>query len=179
MKLYYVRSTVEAFHGYRDVCLTWFMWDRRVQPVLPYAEAIRDYAEIVDDEQRCCTEDYLDEHFTESEAQQVLAWLNQNRRAKHEIIEAGITPITARNDRGSWNQSFSSIPVGGVQDFLMLNKGDWKLPFKIAGYYDLRQHELLDPAVQEHNQRGEGKTLHRTSTAHGGTAQTEAKKGRK
>jgi hypothetical protein len=35
MELYYVHSTVEAFHGFKDVVITWFMlW--RAQPLLPY-----------------------------------------------------------------------------------------------------------------------------------------------
>jgi hypothetical protein len=78
MKLYHVHSTVEAFHGFTDVIITWFMLGR-AQPLLPYEEAIQGYAEI-DDKDKCHVEGRLDEHFTESEAQQVLAWLNQNRR---------------------------------------------------------------------------------------------------
>jgi hypothetical protein len=100
MKLYHVQSTVEAFHGLKDVIITWFMLWRAQPLLLPYEEAIRGYAEL-DDEAKCYVGSGLHEYFTESEAQQVLAWLNQNRRAKHEIVAAGDTPIDARSNDGA------------------------------------------------------------------------------
>jgi hypothetical protein len=140
--LYRVRSTVKEFRGHRDVCLNWFM-SRRAQPVAPYADLIADYAEI-EHEFRCYAEWLVDEMFTEDEANALFAWLQQNREGEN-AIERIPTPIKAKHEMG-----YGSIPVGDLEDLLVISKADdWNLPFEALGYYDLRFYERMEGSPQE------------------------------
>lgn len=138
MKLYYVRSTVPEFKGFKHVVITWFMRDR-AQPLAPYHEAIVGYAEL-DDSDRVYARDLLDEMFTEDEARKLIVWLNANRPGTHVRAEETTTPIKARED-GALMIGIGAIPVGGLQDCLTPNEAQWDLPFEVQGYYNLRYCE--------------------------------------
>jgi hypothetical protein len=145
MNLYRVTSTVKEFQGFKDVTITWVMESRSAGPVAPYADLIADYTALGDD--RYLAEGVVDEMFTEKEAHAMLAWLNEHRVGVH-AMKSETMPINGRTEDGALLAPFAAFPFGGLQGCLEL-RGDWNLPFKVMGDYDLRFYDRVDgtPAI--------------------------------
>ena len=132
-KLYQVTTVVKEYHGCKDVTFTWFYADERSAP-RPYAELIADYDPHNPGAPFC--EAHIHELFSEDEARQLIAYLEREHH------EAGTTSISEAELPSANNvMGFSATPVGGGTDFHMLHKApQYSLPFKVEGYFDLRQH---------------------------------------
>ena len=78
--------------------------------------------------------------FELDEAQALKDYIDQN------YGDAGITTIEkAELPIANNTMGVGAIPVGGGQDFHMLDKAPhYSLPFKVWGYFDLRGCELVD-----------------------------------
>jgi hypothetical protein len=117
MKLFDVTTVLKQYDGCKDVGFHWFRDDK--PEGRPYAELISGY----DPEFSFAPEERIDELFTEDEAAQLKAHLDQ------QYGKAGVTTITeaalpiANNQTGA-----GSIAVGGGNDFLRLRSF---LPFKV------------------------------------------------
>lgn len=136
-KLFRVTTVVKEYDGRKDVAFHWF-YDGKRTPPRPYAELVKNYDPT--DRNASYSEDCIDEMFTEDEANQLVAYLNRTHGddGPH-IIEEEKLPI-ANNMMG-----LGAIAVGGGDDFYMLyNAPEYPLPFKVLGYFDLRECSLTD-----------------------------------
>jgi hypothetical protein len=146
MELYHVTTIVKKYRGCKNVDFSWFRCERRAPR--PYAELIENYAPSAIDaegyiEVEGCieAEGCIDEMFEWDEAQTLKDYIDQNYGEDQGIttIEKAELPIP-NNTMG-----VGAIPVGGRQDFHMLDKApNYSLPFKVWGYFDLRGCELVD-----------------------------------
>jgi hypothetical protein len=95
----------------------------------PYAELIENYD--ANNEMRLYSEEAINEMFSLEEAEAWMAWLKSHQGGcEHEIEEAKL-PINT--------MGVGAIPVGGEQDFLMVNQEpDYDLPFTVWDSFDLR-----------------------------------------
>jgi hypothetical protein len=142
MKLYHVTSRVKEYDGHKDVQFSWFLWDRRAQPVAPYPDLISDYATL-DEDAREYAQVLVDEMFTDDEARLLLAWLNEHREGVHSLGETTM-PVSARNEDGRSYRSMIPVDGTGWPQGWLKPKPDWDLPFSVAGYYDLSRHDRVD-----------------------------------
>ena len=135
MELYHVTTIAKKYSGCKNVEFIWFRCERRAPR--PYADLIVNYdaAAYV-----YYPEGYIDELFELDEAQALKDYIDQN------YGEAGITTIKkAKLPIANNTMGVGEIPVGGSQDFHMLDKAPgYSLPFKVWGYFDLRGCELAD-----------------------------------
>jgi hypothetical protein len=138
--LYHVYSTVKEFHRHRDVRFEWFILDRG-GAVGPYAELIAGYDPPTYYD---WPETAVNELFTADEARMLVEYLDKHHRTESvQSIERADLPFAPNT------MPYVAIPVGGPQDFLMLSERDeWPLPFKVWGYYDLRQHDRVPDCEQ-------------------------------
>jgi hypothetical protein len=125
-KLYYVETQVHEFKGCKDVPLTFFNWEPKHQ---------RSYADLIEGYEpgNLYAEGFIDELFTEDEAKQLKAYLDQENG--HE----GVTTIREVELPAPNNVvGVGDMAVGGGCDFLMIfERPNYPLPFKAAAYYDL------------------------------------------
>jgi hypothetical protein len=134
--LFDVHTIVKQFDGHRDVVITWFRYDKPKVPLVPYAEAIRDYVPG----KHQYAEGVIDELFSRDQAEQLAVYLD-----KHHGDE-GLTTIKKRelpidND----HMGSGAIPTGGGPDHYMLwNEQKYTMPFKVGGFFDLRNYERID-----------------------------------
>lgn len=133
-RLYRVKTVAKEYEGRKDVMFGWFCSDRRTPP-RPYAELIENYdpaAPCVD-----YTEGCIDELFTGDEADQLVAYLN---------VRHGDTGTTSIEEQKlpipNGCAGYSASTTGMLYGFFQLHTSP--LPFKVEGYYDLRQHDLTD-----------------------------------
>ncbi len=132
-RLYRVHSTIDELDGRKNVAVNWFFADERETPPAPYAEVIEGYDPA--DEGKTYPEGAIDEAFTLEEAHALADYLRDRHADETEITELRL-PIRFST------MGCGAIPVGGPQGFLKLEyEPDYPLPFKVWGYYDLRQHE--------------------------------------
>jgi hypothetical protein len=136
-RLYSVSTTARDFKGYKDVVFDWFR-DGAPAERRNYATLIEDYDPT--DSMACYAEGCIDELFTEDEALKLKEYLDRvNGKEGPTTIEEVRLPIP-NNTMGT-----GAIPVGGGQDFLEIyRRREYSLPFKVAGYFDLRGCERLD-----------------------------------
>lgn len=138
-RIFAVHSLVRNFQHqgthYEEVKVSWFFLERK-KPLVPYAEAIQDYAQL-DEKERAFPEGYLDEMFNPEEAEALKKYLDRQPAASNRI-EAIELPVMA-NVSG-----FQRLAAGGDGDFLALHKGKkYSLPFKVAGYFNIRFAEPM------------------------------------
>jgi hypothetical protein len=145
MKLYSVLTMVKKFIGCRDVELVWFRCEKPDRQHL-YADLIENYDPARSKPGKktfrrttfVYAEGRVEELFTEEEAKQLKAYLDQNHDDPTTISEAKL-PIQ-QNTMG-----FDAIPCGGGCDCLIVyERPGYPLPFKVMAYYDLRYHERVD-----------------------------------
>jgi hypothetical protein len=139
MKLYRVTTIVKEYDGCKNVAFAWFKSDSRdIGRRRPYADLIADY----DPSMRTIgyAEEAIEELFTEDEAKQLVAYLDREKHGDQETtIEEQVLPIP-NNFCGC-----SPNGVGGGDDYYMLDqRPDYSLPFKVWGYFDLVGCELVD-----------------------------------
>jgi hypothetical protein len=140
-ELYSVHSLVRGFTyegtTYEEVKVAWFVVERRL-PLVPFAEAILDYAQL-DARSRAFPEEYIGELFSRPEAEALKRYLDQ-RPALTTAIEPVELPAMA-NASGC-----RRLPRGNGSDFLgLFREKGYSLPFKVEGYFSVR---LAEPRVQ-------------------------------
>ncbi len=140
-ELYSVHSLVRGFTfegtTYEEVKVTWFVAGRAA-PLVPYEQAIQDYARLVAGE-RAYPQGFVDELFGRDEAEALKAYLGR-RRELTTFVEPVELPVMA-NASGC-----RRLPRGRGADFLALHREKgYSLPFKVEGYFSVR---LATPRVQ-------------------------------
>jgi hypothetical protein len=157
-KLYDVTSVIDEWPHrgslYNGVQVTWFVDSRDTDPRFDYAAMLegyeltvqRDYRDLrqssSDAEARMAAGHYerrlVDDLFTEDEAAQLAAHLNIAYGTEVEITEKPL-PIATMSPEGYGYISVSSIPYGPVECYELYKHDDYNLPFRVCGYYDMRQ----------------------------------------
>jgi hypothetical protein len=131
MKLYTVTTKVKECHGCKDVTFHWFYGAKRPEK-RPYAELIEDYDPNAGG--IAYTEDYIEEMFTEDEALQLKAYLDQRHDGDVNITAVEEVKLPIANNLAG----FGAMTVGGLTDFCMLDREpEYSLPFKACGYLGL------------------------------------------
>jgi len=132
-KLYYAYSIVDNFK-YRNCCfnnltITWFVCDRK-KSLIPYEIGIKNYDK--NDEEIGYSEGALDELFSKKEAMMLKKYLKDNYGVDTKIKEEDL-PLD-NNLMG-----FDEIPFGGGVDCILIDENEkYNLPFKVNGYFDIR-----------------------------------------
>jgi len=139
-RIFAVNSLVRNFHYqgkyYEEVKINWFVLERKM-PLVPYAAAIQDYAQL-DEKERVFPEEYVNEQFSQEEAASLKRFLDR-QPATTTQIEAIEIPVMA-NVSGC-----RRLAAGSGNDFLALHKGkNYHLPFKVEGYFSVR---FAEPTV--------------------------------
>jgi hypothetical protein len=152
-ELFHIYTRVPVFRGHRDVGLAWFVWGRPAPTNRPYRElvereTVNTYGgppmtiDMLDDNHWLYLSGAIAELFSGDEAAAWVAWLLEHRKGEH-TVEPAKLPMPL-NMMGVGAQA-----VGGETDFLMMwTSPDYDLPFQVAGYYDLRQHELIEQEAE-------------------------------
>ena len=138
-RIFAVHSLVQKFHYqgkyYEEVKISWFVLERKI-PLVPYAEAIQDYAQL-NEKERAFPEEYINEQFNREEADALKKYLDRQPTTTTRI-EALELPVMA-NASGC-----QRLAAGSDCDFLPLHKGkSYSLPFKVTGYFSVRFAEPL------------------------------------
>jgi hypothetical protein len=140
MKLFRVKSVVKSYDGCRNVPFSWFIERGKSRPHRPYGELIENYDRS--NERISYAEAAVDELFTLEQAEQLKDYLDRefgDGGANTNIITEATLPMP-NNTMG-----VGSIPVGGGDDFYMLDKTPgYPLPFKVQGYFNLVGCKLED-----------------------------------
>jgi hypothetical protein len=146
-RLYEVRTVVKVYSGHRDVVFHWFARRKPGFSRWPHAELIAGYDEL-DPTSRCYAEDALDELFDKAEADALVAYLER------EYGGAGETTIEEVNLPFPGNiVGYLAAAVGGGNDFYTLDEElAYTLPFRVWGYFDLRDCEPVDKSVPARHQ---------------------------
>ena len=137
VSLFRVTTTIYQVHDCKNLSTHWFMIDRTC-PVAPYAELIEDYAEAKRSSSRYYAEGYVDELFTAKEAEALQADLSRRPHSGcAHVVTAVSLPVEFERVF-----PYGAIPTSGEEDrYMLYRRDDWALPFKVAGYVDLRNHE--------------------------------------
>ena len=140
-----VHSLVRNFNyqgkHYEEVKINWFVLERK-KPLVPYATAIQDYAQL-DEKERAFPEEYVNEQFSLEEAEALKKYLDRQPATTTQIeaIELPVMPNVSGCRR---------LAAGSNGDFLPLHKGkSYSLPFKVAGYFSVR---FAEPMVSSDDQ---------------------------
>jgi hypothetical protein len=142
LELFTVISQVANLHGYKNVGIWWFVVERTRSLFgadgalgIPHARVITGYDAT--DEYRSYCESAVEELFTADEARAFVEFLRTRRNDTSATIKPATLPIE-RNQMGH-----GAIPVGGGPDFLTISDSlDYDLPFKVWGYFDVRNCEF-------------------------------------
>ena len=137
--IFAVHSLVRNFRyqgkQYEEVKVNWFVLERK-KPLLPYTEAIQDYAQL-NEKERAFPEEYVNEQFNREEADALKKYLDRQPITTTRI-EALELPVMA-NASGCLR-----LAAGNGNDFLALHKGkNYSLPFKVEGYFSIRFAEPM------------------------------------
>jgi hypothetical protein len=136
--LFRVYSRAEI-RGYKNVRITWFVMER-ARPLfgpngssgVPYQRVISGYDR---EDQVIYCEEAVEELFTGEEAKAFIDFVRkhyQDASARAEPFELPMMSNTI---------GFGGVPVGGGTDFFTINDDpEYDLPFKVGGYYDVRDH---------------------------------------
>ncbi len=138
-RIFTVHSLVRNFQyqdtRYEEVKINWFFLERK-KPLVPFAAAIHDYAQL-NEKERVFPEEYLNEQFSLEEAEALKKFLDR-RPATTTRIHAIELPVMA-NVSGC-----RRLAAGSDGDFLALHKGKhYSLSFKVAGYFNIRFAEPM------------------------------------
>jgi hypothetical protein len=138
-KIFSVNSLVRNFSyqgkHYEEVKVNWFVLER-IKSLVPYAEAIQDYAQM-DEKERVFPEEYVNEQFSREEAEALKKYLDRQPATTTQIeaIELPVLPNVSGCRR---------LAAGSGNDFLSLHKGkNYSLPFKVEGYFSVRFAEPM------------------------------------
>jgi hypothetical protein len=138
-RIFAVYSLVRNFSyqgkHYEEVKVNWFVLER-IKSLVPYAEAIQDYAQL-DEKERVFPEEYVNEQFSQEEAESLKRYLDRQPATTTQIeaIELPVLPNVSGCRR---------LAAGSGNDFLSLHKGkNYSLPFKVEGYFSVRCAEPM------------------------------------
>lgn len=132
-KVYHVTSILKEWHNYKEVPFSWFLIDRK-KPLIPYEKGIKNYKKG-----NVYQESAIDELFTKQEAKRLVAYLEKEHKDDTLKISIDEQKLPIANNI----LAYGCIPVGGMNDFYMLDKEkNYNLPFKVWGYFDLRNSKL-------------------------------------
>jgi hypothetical protein len=113
--------------GQDQVRLDWFVVGRAV-PLVPYAELIQDYDE--DMEESWCDQVLVNELFTESEGEELRAYLDRSHQLDLQLEEVTL-PVK------SGGLSFGLLLISGKKSFYTLaDEEGYDLKQSILGHYD-------------------------------------------
>jgi len=137
--IFAVHSLVRNFpyqgKRFEEIKINWFVLERK-NPLLTYAEAIQDYAQL-NEKERIFPEEYVNEQFSREEAEALKKYLDRQPDTATRI-EAIELPVLA-NVSGC-----QRLTAGGGNDFLPLHQGkSYSLPFKVSGYFSARFAEPI------------------------------------
>ncbi len=142
-RVYLIQATLKSFKGRRDVIVHLFRTDTN-QDELVELRALDLVDKATNDTPEGATpEDALLsvlEAFTADEGNQVLDYLKE--RYEEQITEVVVSPVEIPVPLGV--VPFSAIPEGKTMGFIRFDGiADYKLPFKVHGFYDLDAHDSL------------------------------------
>jgi hypothetical protein len=139
--LYRLNITIDEFDGFKDVAMTIF---RCGEENVPF-NAIDFVPDCIPKEtlkKPSYVLHHIEEHFTIDEIKQIREYLNNYDSRTH----VG-TPIPCSIPEDGSIMPTGCIPIGGPQDNYDFYRSEkYPLSFKIAGYFDLRWHEKIDPS---------------------------------
>jgi hypothetical protein len=140
-KFYSPYGSLRLFEGHQSVALHYFVVDRK-EPVAPYNEIVLGYDHLPE-EQKALSEVAIRELFTEGE---FIAFRNYMEQGHGEDIRTGmlIAPVNILkpgNELGlGLTRPFSQHEESGASGFFRLSEQiDWKLPFRVWGFYTIPQ----------------------------------------
>jgi len=161
LKLFRVSTRTAQYQGVKDVRFHWFRYKTGDERRPCYAELITEYDP--EHENAICAEAIVEELFTEDEAKQLKAYLDEVHG------DHGTTVITEHSRPICLNEmGLGAIPYGGGQDCYMLYKEHrYSLPFQVLGYFDLRGREKVDGSGIFHGYHfvTDGNGLHKVENA--------------
>jgi len=132
MRLYRVTTVVAEFDDCQDVSFEWFCHPQKRSGSRPYAELISNHDRNSEDVPYA--EAALDELFDEAEAVALKAYLDREHTDGVTTIKAAEFPLPADIF------PLSGAPRGGgVDHFALYREPAYNLPFRVSGYFDLRQ----------------------------------------
>jgi len=132
-ELFHVISTIREYRGCNGLRMYWFN-AAFTRPDLPYAALIEGYDQMASD-LRVYPEYFLGELFTAEQVGALVGYLD-----RHHGDECVQTVSRAEMPIPGNMVAFGAIDIGGSEDFNRLcMEAEWTLPFKVWGYYDLRQ----------------------------------------
>jgi hypothetical protein len=136
-KLYYVRTIAREHRGCKNVTFCWFRSEAPTRP-RQYAKLIENYDPH--DDFAAYSEGFIDEMFTEDEAQPLKEYLDR--------VHGELGPTTVEEESlpvPNNMMGYGARAVGGGDDFYMLSEEpEYSLPFKVWGYFDLVGCTLID-----------------------------------
>ncbi len=125
IKLYRAWTQVDGFMGRDNVSFNWFRINRE-EPQAPFEELIQDYQPG-----NLYAEDYVKELFTESELEELRAYLTE-AHVSELLAEEIQLPVE------NFVVGLGAMAVGGLTDFYMLDKEPgYNLSFPVWAFYDL------------------------------------------
>jgi hypothetical protein len=138
IELFDVHTIAKELDGHSNVRLSWFRLENMNTQAAIYAEVIRDYNP--DHEFAAYAEFAVEELFARDEAETLKAYLDEHHGG------AGTTEITKHELPISNNVlGFGAIPTsGGPGRYCLWQERCYSLPFKVVGFFDLRNHKRLD-----------------------------------
>ena len=141
--LYYLNITIDEYDGFKDVVMTIFRWGTKKVPFNPRDFVPERIPKEQLKEQPPYVLDHIKEHFTLDEIKKIQEYLSDYDPK----VDIG-TPIPCSIPEDGSIMPTGAIPVGGSQDFYCFYRSaNYPLgDLKIAGYYDLRRHEKIDPS---------------------------------
>lgn len=142
MRIFYCWSQIRVMPNTEPVNVCWFRSENRDKPIYPYNEIISDYGAL-DARRRELMQQYVDEHFTESESavlrqylQQVYGWTIRLQETAlpavyYEDPEAGRGTTTFRQ---FMDARYRNAPTVGFNQ--LSGEPGYALPFRVWGYYN-------------------------------------------
>ena len=154
-KLHEVISIVPRFSHrggiFKDVQINWFIKHRDGdnEPPVPYEEAIVGYEQLSaarKNSQEGTPEEAVRELFTEGEAEALREYLLAVHNDDTATLEEINLPL---DDKHTWPLGGLHIVTPGPCGFYMLSEEPrYNLPFKVWGFYDVRDCECIEEMAQ-------------------------------
>jgi hypothetical protein len=127
MRLYRAWSVADNFMGQEKTKLDWFVVGR-TEPIVPYAELIQDYDEDLED--TCFDHILVNELFTESEGEELRAYLQRQHQLDMQLVE-----ITIPLKPGGL--SYGLLLISGEKSFYALaDEEGYNLSVSVLGHYN-------------------------------------------
>ena len=130
-------TIVKKYNGRKNVAFEWFRCERRAPR--SYADLIENYDPY--DHYVYYPRGCIDGIFELDEAQALKDYIDQNYGEDQGITTIEKAGLPIANDA----MGVGAMPVGGGNDFYLLDKApNYSLPFRVWGYFDLRDEPPCD-----------------------------------